>query len=342
MIDPASQADKNRTGHLVLLFLLFFLICFGLGYPTLKRYDPRAPGNNSDSTDYYAMVTGDVQQKHFRSYRVLVPYSARPLYRLADGHVGQWDPVFFSLLVINSIFTAATALLLVSIGHRVTSDYGTTLLGAMIYLLNFAVANFQLAGLVDSGEAFFMLAVTWTLMARRWPLLPLLAIPGAMSKETFVPFSVVFAAVWLITNSRTERALTRAGWIVAMGVAGAATIVAVQSSVTGHLVYPWQLEVAGASLDDYLGRLVGCFRRHEFWYVFGWLLPLGIWRLRALPREWVIASLTTAVAALLLGASISAEGNVARAMFDVAGPILSLSVAMLIGRTSDPRVNAAV
>jgi hypothetical protein len=213
----------------------------------------------------------------------------------------------------------------------------------MIYLLNFAVANFQLAGLVDSGEAFFMMAVAWTLMARRWLLLPLLAIPGAMAKETFVPFSVVFAAVWLITRSRTERSgLTRAGWIVAMGVAGVATIVAVQSTVTGHLVYPWQLEVAGASLDGYLGRLVGCFRRHEFWYVFGWLLPLGVWRLRSLPREWVIASLTTALAALVLGASISAEGNVARAMFDVAGPILSLSVAMLIGRTSDPRVNAAV
>jgi hypothetical protein len=338
----ASRFEKNRAGHFILLFCLFFLICFGLGYPTLKRYDPRVPGNNSDSTNYYAMVTGDVQQANFRSYRVLVPYSARPLYRLTDGHVGQWDPVFFSLLIINSIFTAAAALLLVSIGHRVTRDYGTALLGAMIYLLNFAVANFQLAGLVDSSEAFFMMAVAWTLMARRWPLLPLLAIPGAMAKETFVPFSIVFATVWVITNSRTERALTRAGWIVAMGVAGVATIVAVQSSVTGHLVNPWQLEVAGASLDDYLARLVGCFRRHEFWYVFGWLLPLGVWRLRALPREWVIASLTTALAALALGASISAEGNVARAMFDVAGPMLSLSVAMLIDRTSERRVNAAV
>jgi hypothetical protein len=43
-----------------------------------------------------------------------------------------------------------------------------------------------------------------------------------------------------------------------------------------------------------------------------------------------------------LGASISAEGNVARAMFDVAGPMLSLSVAMLIGRTPDLRDNPAV
>jgi hypothetical protein len=50
----------------------------------------------------------------------------------------------------------------------------------------------------------------------------------------------------------------------------------------------------------------------------------------------------TALAALVLGASISAEGNVARAIFDVTGPMLSLSVAMLIDRTSDPRVNAAV
>jgi hypothetical protein len=342
MNDPASRPDKNRTGRFGLLCFLFFLICFGLGYPTLKRYDARAPGNNSDSADYYAMVTGEVQPTTFRSYRVLVPLAARPLYRVTNGRVGQWDPVFFSLLVINSMFTAATALLLVGIGQRVTGDYGTALLSAMIYLLNFAVSNFQLAGLVDSSEAFFMLAVAWALLKGRWQMLPVLAIPGAMAKETFVPLSIVFAVAWLMAM-RTERfKLKRAGWIVAMVATGIATLMAVQTAVTGHIVSPWRLAVAGASLDGYLTNLAGCFRRHEFWYVFGWLLPLSVWRLRSLPREWVIASMITALAALALGASISAEGNVARAMFDVAGPMLSLSAAMLIGGTSDSQVNAAV
>lgn len=127
-----------------------------------------------------------------------------------------------------------------------------------------------------------------------------------------------------------------------MSAAGVATLVGVQSAMVGQLVLPWRLDVAGASLDGYLANLVGCFTRHEFWYVFGWLLPLGVWRLRSLPREWVFASMTTALVALALGAAIGAEGNVARAMFDVAGPVLSLSVAMLTGRTSDSRLNTAV
>lgn len=187
MNDHASRTGKNHAGHLILLFFLFFLICFGLGYPTLKRYDPRVPGNNPDSADYYVMVTGAEQQTSFRGYRVLVPYAARPLYRLANGHLGQWDPVFFSLLVINSLFTAATALLLVSVGLRVTGDYQTALIGAMIYLLNFAIANFQLAGLVDSAEAFFMLAVVCVLLAGRWPLLPLLANSGCAGQRDIRP-----------------------------------------------------------------------------------------------------------------------------------------------------------
>lgn len=337
MNDPASQAAKNSTGRLLLLFFLFFLICCGLGYPTLKRYDPRVPGNNPDSADYYAIVTGEVQPTNFRSYRVLVPLAARPLYRVTNGRVGQWDPVFFSLLVINSVFTAATALLLVSIGHRVTGEHVTGLLGATIHLLNFSVANFQLAGLVDSSEAFFMLALAWGLLNGRWQMLPVLAIGGAMAKETFVPFSIVFAFAWLTAARRTEGIkLTRAGWIVAMGATGVATLIAVQSAVTGHFVSPWHLTVASASLGGYLTNLAECFRRHEFWYVFGWLLPLSVWRLRGLPREWVVASMMTALVALALGASISAEGNVARAMFDVAGPILSLSVAMLISKNLEP------
>jgi hypothetical protein len=106
------------------------------------------------------------------------------------------------------------------------------------------------------------------------------------------------------------------------------------------------LAVASRCLERFvvesLINVVHCVSSHEFLYVFGWLLPLGAVRLGCLPRPWVLASTAAALVALVLGASVDAHGNVARAMFDVAGPMLSLSVAMLIGRTSDPQVNAAV
>ena len=159
-----------------------------------------------------------------------------------------------------------------------------------------------------------------------------------MAKETFVPLSAVFAVTWLLAETRTGRLkAARAAWILFMAAAGIATLMAVQAGVSGHLAAPWQMAVAGASLDGYFTNLAGCFERHEFWYVFGWLLPLGIFRLRSLPQEWVIASLAGAFAALVLGAAISAEGNVARAMFDAAGPMLSLSVAIFIAKPADSR-----
>src|SRR2546427_8834234 len=105
----------RKTAHWILLWGLFFLICFGLGYPTLNRYDPRKSGN-PDAIEYYQLVEGNPQAvpEHSR-YRVLVPYLAKPFYWLAEGQVGTWNPVFFGLLVANSIFSATSACLLVII-----------------------------------------------------------------------------------------------------------------------------------------------------------------------------------------------------------------------------------
>jgi drug/metabolite transporter (DMT)-like permease len=92
-----------------------------------------------------------------------------------------------------------------------------------------------------------------------------LAIPGAMAKETFVPFSIVFAAAWLAAARRTERRKpAQYGWILAMGAAGVATIIGVQSAAAGHVVSPLRLTVPGAALESYWANLLGCFRRHEF------------------------------------------------------------------------------
>ncbi|MFY9609764.1 MAG: DUF2079 domain-containing protein [Blastocatellia bacterium] len=335
MNDPASRADKNRTGHLILLFGLFFLICFGLGYATLKRYDPRLPGNNPDSAYYYEMVTGEAQQPVFWRYRILIPCVARPFYWLARGRTGTWNPVFFSLLVANSLFVAATALVLVGIGRRVIGDHAIALLAALLYLLNFAIANFQLAGFIDSGEAFFIISVVWCLLARRWRRLPLCGVFGALAKETFVPLSVVLGLVWWITARRKQESrVADLGWVVAMGAAGVVTMTTVQSLVSGQMVWPWRLVVSSGSPSNLLINVVDCLSSHELLYVFGWVLPLGAVRLRRLPLPWVLASAVTALVALVLGASVGAHGNVARAMFDATGPMLSLSVAMLIGNSS--------
>jgi hypothetical protein len=78
--------------------------------------------------------------------------------------------------------------------------------------------------------------------------------------------------------------------------------------------------------------LLGVITNRSFWFVFVWLLPLGLPGLGGLPKPWVRASLCAALGALLLGAYHGSEGNVARAMFNAAGPVLSLAAAISLKR----------
>jgi hypothetical protein len=76
--------------------------------------------------------------------------------------------------------------------------------------------------------------------------------------------------------------------------------------------------------------LWNCLSDRGFWYVFIWLLPLGVWRLNLLPRPWVVAAAATASLALLFGAYNNMQGTVARPIFNIAAPLLSLSTALLL------------
>src|SRR5208282_4876280 len=147
-------------------------------------------------------------------YRVLVPYVARPFYWLAKGRVGSWDPALLGLLMANALFTATTASLLVAVGRRLGFNSSTALLAAALYLLNFAVSNLNLVGLIDSGEGCFVMAVVWSLLTGRWFLLPLWGVFGALAKETFAPLSALFAIGWWLAEAhRGHRRSSRFLWV---------------------------------------------------------------------------------------------------------------------------------
>ncbi len=342
------EHDRNACltlGRMASLWLLFFLICLGLGYPALNRYDPGTRGGTSDVPVYRNLVEGrgpsrapDGQGEVLRGenyYRILVPTIARPFYRLARGHVGSWDPALFGLLISNAIFTATTALLLVAIGFHLTFDLPLALLGAALYLLNFCISNLYLVGLIDSGESCFFLFIVWSLLNRRWYLLPLWGILGALAKETFAPLSAVLVFGWWISEVRRENLqLTRLAWLAALGVASLGTVIVTMSSVAGKLVYPWKFAASMHAREAFFPGLMGSIFNHTFWFVFAWLLPLGVVRLRSFPRPWVIGAALAFGAALVLGGYNHAGDNTARALFNIAGPLLSLSAAILIAGPS--------
>ncbi len=349
------QFDQRRSlpgapshAQKFLLWCLLFLICIGLGYPTLNRYDPRQVNGLYDTRAYYAMVTGDQLQSDQTdlSHRVLVPWLARPVYWLANGHLKTWNPVFFALLVSNSFFIATSAFLLVGLGFRIVDDYPIALLGGLIYLANFAIANFNLSGYVDSSVNCLLLLVAYALFWERWWLLPILGFVGGFSKETFVPLATAFAfAWWLATCKRGALKLTRLAWVGAMSLVALATVFFIMSRgayANTPLTFAASRQSDLGSGYLYLSGLVRCLIAREFIFVFAWLLPLGLLRIGRLPGPWVAASFAAALTALALGAYDDALGNATRAIFSACGPVLSLSVALFLVQASKHKSSASL
>lgn len=333
---------KIATARIALLFCIFFLIACGLGYPVLNRFDPRQTAGLSDVKTYAALVTSmPVPDAGHVRFRVLVPWLAKPFYRLAQGRVGSWDPVMFGLLVADSLFVAGTAVLIVILGNRQLGSSSVGLVGALLYLVNFAVPNLRLVGLVDASEGFFLLALFWSLSERKLWALPVIAVLGALTKESFIPFSIVFTSAWWFStrkdrNSDHSRdhflpgALILIGWVLSLGA-----MIVLQWSITGEFVSPLQFGLALYRGHDYLGHLAFSMHDRNLWYIFLWLLPTGIPNLKRLPQSWLIPVGTTCVMAFVLDAYFGgAPGTVGRALFSVAGPVLSLSSALLLLRMS--------
>jgi hypothetical protein len=342
--EGSTQVTAIRSA---ILFCLFFLMAFGLGYPTLNRYDPRQVPGLSDVQVYAALVTGaaspvttplanplGARTEHLR-FRVLVPAIARPFYHFAQGRIGTWDPVIFGLLVANSLFVAATALLIVVLGVGQLRSYPVSLVASLLYLVNFAVPNLRLAGLIDAGEGFFLLALLWSVASRRfWPL-PFIAIFGALTKESFVPLSIAFTgAWWLAIRKKSDAPAPPAVWIVSSWLTCFAAMLILQRSILGHWLSPLEFAAALHGNHDYLSHFVSSIWDRNFWYIFIWLLPLAIPRLNEFPKSWLFATAAAGAVAFILDAYYGgAPGTVARALFSVAGPLLSLSAASFLCHT---------
>ena len=325
----------------VIQWLTFFLICLGLGYPALNRFDATTVEGCSDSVQYSRLVSGDVDPSvgYLLRTRVLVPWVAKPFFWIAQGRVGSWNPVAFGLLVSSSLFTATGALILLLFGKTYVPSLETAFAGTLLYLLNFAVSNKQLGcGLVDSGEACLMLALFGMLFYRKLFLLPIVGLVGALAKETFVPMAAAATLGWAMAEwSRGRWKLPQTLWSLGMVLVGFCTLVLLQSSVYGRLIWPWQF-AAELRIEEVglLSGLIGCIADRQFWYVFAWLLPLGVVRLRSFPAEWMYASWGRAAAALAMCAWNNGEGTGAYTMFHSIGPALSMSAAHLLCAAAGP------
>ncbi len=338
--EAAFRVAKHQTravsrSRLLLLFFLFFFICCGLGYPSLNRVDWRtAPGGLDDVRTYAELVVAPPKADldDHTQYRILVPYLARPFFHIARNHIGTWDPIMFGLLVVNSFFTASTVTVLLVVILRQLGSYTIALGSALIYLLNFAVPNYRLAGFIDAGEGFFLMLLVWSLWEERYWTLPLWGILGATAKESFVPFLIVFTLSWWLCSRKVLRhRVASAVWMVAAWIAALISLTAVQWWVTHTYRSPLRFGLELHHNSAYLSHFLSSFADRNFWYIFVWLLPLSLFRLKRFPLNWRVATAATCVTAFALDAYYGGEpGTIGRALFSIAGPLLSASVAILV------------
>lgn len=312
---------------------LFCLIAAGLGYATLNRYDPRSAVPDAAIYARIAANGPGAVETPLR-FRVLVPYLAHTVSVVAQNHTGSWDPLIFSFLLVNACFVASTAYLIFCMGLRLVETSAIALLAATLYLLNFAVANVQLAALVDSAEACFLMAVVAVIIRERWFWLPLVGILGTLSKESFVPFSIVMAVAWWLSAERKNS--RPAFWIALTALLEMATLVIIQSRISGRLVLPWTFVSSMSSPTSYPSNLWHSLADRDSWYILVWLLPLGLAGLKRMPREWKLSAGAGVFAAIALNAYHSTVGGggggLGRYVFNVAAPLLSLSAALFLAQ----------
>jgi hypothetical protein len=305
---------------MALLWAMFYLACLGLGYPTLNRYDPAKTAGMVDAQEYRHAVLGDTPPDHHVRYRVLVPYLARPIYHLTAGRIGSWDPVWFSMLIVNSAFVAGAALMLARLAAAFSLSASSGLLAAFAYLLNFNVANDQLAGLVDSSEAFMVTLLLFVLWHKKWNLLPIVVAFGVLAKETFLPIAILLTLGWIWRADQKP-------WkhFALMLVSGSVVLLMIPSLLTGHFVSPRQtvIEYQGFRWTSLLTPLISW----TVWLTFLWPLPFAVAGWRRLPRELVPATALALIGIYLMGSFADMGASISRPLFNVAGPWLCLAFA---------------
>jgi hypothetical protein len=197
--------------------------------------------------------------------------------------------------------------------------------------LNFETSNLRLSGLIDSAEGCALMALVWSLMSRRISVLPLVAVAGALAKESFVPFCTAMTFVWWFASRRHEqwRAVETAV-ILSTGIIALLTTTAVQSIMASTIIWPWTFAASMHADSGFLSALRNNVVDKNLLYGFIWLVPLGVVRLRIFPKPWLLASGACSLLAFVVVAYYGAPpGAAARSVFSVTGPLLSLSAATL-------------
>lgn len=324
----------NHTYKSFFLLIIFMLICFGIGYAGLARFQPHKLPTMSDAASYYKMT-----QFHYTEvpapfrFRLLIPGLAGMINLiLSKLFLGTWNSVCLSLLVVNSFFVSLTALVLIEISKELHIEPKLTLLSAFIYMVSFPVLNGHLIGLVDAGEGFFIAVLILMVLRNHWFLVSIITMASALVRETTPIFMGVYLISWWFLQRVLLKDQNSKGifyWLFAI-VLGVMAIYLIKFIVGGdpYAGHEFSLEI----LSQVPGRLIDLVKSKTLIYTFSYLLPIGLLGIKQVPKALVVSSCCMGAAAILLGAYGGIGSNISRPLFNTMGPMLIISSTMFLGK----------
>ena len=293
-----------------LLLGIFFVICLGLGYAVLNRFDPVLLNALDDANLYGEMVkhgisswNQEIDNPVIRN-RVLVPYLAQIIY-LKIPAIGSFNMVNFSLLVVNSFFTALSAMMILKMCYKITENFEYSIVASMFFLLNFNIINFYLVGYVDSAYGFVFLLLIYCLQFNKWGLLPFIAIAGCLIKEVFLPVASSLILGWLAYDCYMQKKIAPMNLItfILFVATGIIALISIDTYINKSSIYLyWEniLSVTNSvSVEFNTSSLVSDLVR--FIFTLGWIIILAIPSLKKLPQNIVFSTAFACLVAVFLG-----------------------------------------
>ena len=113
-------------------------------------------------------------------------------------------------------------------------------------------------------------------------------------------------------------------------VIGSSGLILLRYIGISKIVLPWQFEsnLGTHDLNVISTGMAGSLSSKTLFYAFVWLLPLGLLGIRAIPINWLRATLLTTAGALFV--LVNGGGGAGRLLFNVAGTMLLVAAAFYI------------
>ena len=296
------------------LLIIFFLICLGLGYAVLNRFDPTSLVSMNDTAFYAAIVMNGIDgvSADFPD-RILVPYLAHLVF-LIIPEIGSWNMVNFALLIVNSFFTSISAMLILQMSYKITKRMEYSILSCMFFLLNFHVINFYLVSSIDSAYGFSLLLLIYSLYSQKFNYLPLLAILGCMIKEVFLPVGSGFILGWLFYEIYKYKNIEISKVILFISFMAIGVITILLSDLiinSGNNTFLYWNEYTQnlSSQEIHLNFSEIFIDIVKFFFTLGWILVLAIPSLKDLPANLVFSSFFACIITVILGYAAGVQGS---------------------------------